>query len=96
MQTPERPTVRVHAAHREGTNTMAQPIYCRGIEDSFCCAGPSAVLTRHGRPFIITTRMDRSPPHRKNISRQGAEIFQRPDQPTLGDLAFTEAVMFDR
>jgi hypothetical protein len=75
----------------------AQLIYCRDIEDFVRCAKPiGRYLARCGRPFVIVDSNGPLP----GIAGKYVEgkspkyFFKGPDQPTFGDIAFTEAVMF--
>jgi len=70
----------------------AQLIYCRDVGDFVRFAGPiGRRLLRHGRPFVI---VDANAPIEGLIGlyRRGSmpRYFKGPQQPRLGDLAFTE------
>lgn len=74
----------------------AQLIYCRSIEDFVKFSGPIArFLALRGRPFIL---IDSNGPIPGLVGLYFDEVapkyFKGPEQPRLGDLAYTEAAIF--
>jgi hypothetical protein len=69
--------------------------YCRDLEDFVRFAGPlGRFLTRRGFPLVV---LDSNGPVRGLIGAYSAafpKYFKGPDQPRLGDLAYSERVMF--
>jgi hypothetical protein len=69
--------------------------YCRDLEDFVRFAGPlGRFLARRGFPMVV---LDSNGPVRGLIGRYSAaspKYFKGPDQPGLGDLAYSERVMF--
>ncbi|HTW89501.1 MAG TPA: hypothetical protein VMD75_16005 [Candidatus Binataceae bacterium] len=70
-------------------------VYCRALEEFVRFAGPlGRFLMRHGFPLVI---LDANGPIRGLIGTYSAappKYFRGPDQPRLGDLAYTEQPMF--
>ena len=75
--------------------TFAYLAYCRDLEDFFRFAAPlGRFLARRGFPLVI---IDSNGPIRGLIGRYSPgfpKYFKGPDQPRLGDLAYSELVMF--
>lgn len=70
----------------------AQLIYCRDVGDFVSFAGPiGRHLLRHGRPFVIADA-NAPIPGLIGLYRRGSmpRYFKGPQQPRLGDLAYTE------
>jgi len=70
----------------------AQLIYCRKVGDFVRFAGPlGRHLLRHGRPFVIVDA-NAPVPGLIGFYRRGSmpRYFKGPQQPRLGDLAYTE------
>jgi len=69
--------------------------YCRDLEDFVRFAGPlGRFLARRGFPLVV---LDSNGPVRGLIGSYSAafpKYFRGPDQPRLGDLAYSERVMF--
>jgi hypothetical protein len=69
--------------------------YCRDLEDFVRFAGPlGRFLARRGFPVVV---LDTNGPVRGLIGRYSGNFpkyFKGPDQPPLGDLAYSERVMF--
>ena len=69
--------------------------YCHDLEDFVRFAGPlGRFLARRGFPLVV---LDANGPVRGLIGRYSANFpkyFKGPDQPRLGDLAYSERVMF--
>ena len=69
--------------------------YCRDLEDFVRFAGPlGRFLARRGFPLVV---LDSNGPVRGLIGRYSANFpkyFKGPDQPRLGDLAYSERAMF--
>ena len=69
--------------------------YCRDLEDFVRFAGPlGRFLARRGFPLVV---LDSNGPVRGLIGTYSAifpKYFKGPDQPRLGDLAYSERVMF--
>ena len=81
----------------KGVISCAQLIYCRDIQDFIQFACPiGRYLTARGRPLVI---IDSSGPIPglvgKYFSNKVPKYFKGPDRPGFGDLAYTEAVMFE-
>ncbi|MCC3247194.1 GNAT family N-acetyltransferase [Methylocystis sp. WRRC1] len=73
-----------------------QLIYCRDISDFQRFAGPlGRELMRHGHPTVL---IDASEPLPgvvgKYMHNRGPKYFKGPERPRLGDLAFSESVLF--
>jgi len=68
--------------------------YCRDLEDFVRFAGPlGRFLARHGFPLVV---LDSNGPVRGLIGKYSAgfpKYFKGPDQPRLGDLAYSERVV---
>jgi hypothetical protein len=80
----------------KGVMPCTQLIYCRDIQDFVQFAWPiGRYLTARGRPLVI---IDSNGPIPglvgKYFSDNAPKYFKGPDQPSFGDLAYTEAVMF--
>ena len=69
--------------------------YCRDLEDFVRFAGPlGRFLARRGFPVVV---LDSNGPVRGLIGRYSANFpkyFKGPDQPRLGDVAYSERAMF--
>jgi hypothetical protein len=69
--------------------------YCRRLDDFVRFAGPlGRFLAKRGFPFVV---LDANGPIEGLIGKysDGApKYFKGPDQPRLGDIAYTERVMF--
>jgi hypothetical protein len=78
-----------------GLARFAQLVYCRDLEDFVRFAGPlGRFLAWRGFPLVI---VDANGPIRGLIGKFSDEqprYFKGPDQPRLGDLAYSELVMF--
>lgn len=72
----------------------AQLIYCRDIGDFVRFSGPiGRRLLRHGRPFVIVDA-NAPIPGLIGLYRGGSpRYFKGPQQPRLGDLAYTESAV---
>jgi hypothetical protein len=82
----------------KGIISCAQLVYCRDIDDLVHLARPiGSFLARHGRPFVI---VDSNGPIPGLVGHyfdgKLPKYYKGPDRPRLGDLAYTEAVMFGR
>jgi len=80
----------------KGIVPCAQLIYCRDISDFVRLARPiGRYLAAHGRPMVI---IDSNGPIPglvgKYIDGKAPKYFKGPDRPKLGDLTYTEAVLF--
>lgn len=80
----------------KGVIPCAQLIYCRNIDDFVRCARPiGRYLARHGRPLVL---IDSNGPIAglagKYFDGRAPKYFKGPATPRLGNLAYTEAVMF--
>jgi hypothetical protein len=80
----------------KGVVPCTQLVYCRDIQDFVGFAGPiGRYLTARGRPLVI---IDSNGPIPGLVGKYfGGKVpkyFRGPDRPPLGDLAYTEAVMF--
>jgi hypothetical protein len=80
----------------KGIIPCAQLVYCRDINDFVRFAGPiGRFLTARGRPLAL---IDSNGPIAGLVGRyfddKMPKYFKGPDQPRLGDLAYTEAAMF--
>jgi len=80
----------------KGIVPCAQLAYCRDISDFVRLARPiGRYLAVHGRPLVI---IDSNGPIPglvgKYINGKAPKYFKGPDRPKLGDLAYTEAVLF--
>jgi hypothetical protein len=95
--TPERAYPFVLMPRRvKGFIPCAQLIYCRDIRDFVRFAQPiGRYLAMRGRPFVI---VDSNGPITGLIGTyldgKSPKYFKGPQQPSFGDLAYTEAVMF--
>ena len=80
----------------KGIVPCAQLIYCRDIADLVRFARPiGRFLARHGRPLVIIDSNGPIPGMvGKYFDGKLLKYFKGPDRPMLGDLAYTEAVMF--
>jgi hypothetical protein len=79
-----------------GIVPCAQLVYCRDIDDFARFAGPiGRFLTARGRPLAL---IDSNGPIAGLVGwyfdDKMPKYFKGPDQPRLGDLAYTEAAMF--
>jgi hypothetical protein len=75
-----------------GLIPCAQLIYCRDIADFARFAGPlGRYLTRYGKPIVVVDA-NGAIPGLVGIFRRGSKpkYFKGPQQPRLGDLAYTE------
>jgi hypothetical protein len=80
----------------KGIVPCAQLIYCRHIDDFVRLARPiGRYLAARGRPLVI---IDSNGPIAgligKYVDGKSPKYFKGPDRPQLGDLAYTEAVLF--
>jgi hypothetical protein len=80
----------------KGILGWAQLIYCRDIKDFVRCAGPiGRYLAARGKPLVI---LDANQPIPglvgKYFGGKMPRFYRGPNQPRLGDLAYTEAAMF--
>jgi hypothetical protein len=80
----------------KGIVPCAQLIYCRGVDDFVRLAGPvGRFLAARGLPVVL---IDSNGPIPGLIGRyidaKMPKYFKGPNQPRLGDLAYTEAAMF--
>src|SRR5262249_12139012 len=80
----------------KGLIPCAQLIYCRNIQDFVRFAGTiGRYLALRGRPFVI---VDANGPIAGLIGAycdgKAPKYFKGPQRPSVGDLAYTEAVMF--
>jgi len=70
-------------------------VYCRGLDEFVRFAGPlSRFLGWHGMPLIF---IESNGPIRGLIgkfSATGPKFFRGPHPPHIGDIAYTERVMF--
>ena len=75
--------------------SFAHLAYCRDLADFVRFAGPlGRFLARRGHPLVV---LDSNGPLRGIIGRYSAafpKYFKGPDRPRLGDLAYSEQVMF--
>ena len=78
--------------------TCAKLIYCRDIHEFVRFARPvGRYLIARGRPFVIINSNGPIPGLvGKYFGDKTPKYFKGPDQPRLGDLAYTEVVMFGR
>jgi hypothetical protein len=74
---------------------LAYLAYCRDVGDFTRCAGSlGRFLTARGYPFVV---IDANGPIHGiigNYSERSPKYFKGPDKPRLGDLAYSERVMF--
>jgi hypothetical protein len=80
----------------KGLIPVMQLIYCRDQKDFVRFSGPiGRYLATHGRPLVL---MDALGPVRglfgKYFAGNGPKYFKGPNPPRLGDLSFTEGVLF--
>jgi hypothetical protein len=80
----------------KGLIPCAQLIYCRNIEDFVCFARPiGRYLAWRGRPLVM---VDADGPIAGLVGvycdDKAPKYFKGPQRPSVGDLAYTEAVMF--
>ena len=80
----------------KGLIPCAQLVYCRDVEDFVRFARPiGRFLALRGRPLVL---IDSNGPIPGLVGRyfegMSPKYFKGPEQPRLGDLAYTEAVMF--
>ena len=69
-------------------------VYCRDLEDFAQFAGPlGRFLARHGFPAVV---LDSNGPIKGLIGRyfEDRKYFKGPDKPRLGDIAYSERVIF--
>jgi hypothetical protein len=80
----------------KGLIPCAQLIYCRNIRDFVRFARPiGRYLVRRGRPFVIVDSNGQIPGLVGTyLDGKSPKYFKGPSQPSFGDLAYTEAVMF--
>jgi len=80
---------------RKGLLRFAELVYCRHLEDFVNFAGPlGRFLARHGIPLVV---VDADGPIAGLVGRYRAgfpKYFRGPDRPRLGDLAYSERVLF--
>jgi hypothetical protein len=83
---------RVH----KGIVPSAQLVYCRDVDDFVRFAGPiGRFLALRGRPLVLIDSNGPIPGLLgKYFDDKMPKYFKGPDQPRLGDLAYTEAAMF--
>jgi len=80
----------------KGLFPTLQLVYCRDLSDFQHFAGPlGRELLRHGHPTVIVDGSERIPGLFGYFFRDhGPKYFKGPDRPRLGDLAFSESVLF--
>jgi hypothetical protein len=80
----------------KGVIPCAQLIYCREIEEFVRLAQPlGRYLAKRGRPVVIIDSTGPIPGLvGKYFDGKSPKYFKGPSQPSFGDLAYTEAVMF--
>ncbi len=80
----------------KGLVPCAQLIYCRNIQDFVRFARPiGRHLVKRGRPFVIVDSNGPIPGLVGTyLDGKSPKYFKGPAQPSFGDLAYTEAVMF--
>jgi hypothetical protein len=73
-----------------------QVVYCRSLEDLSRCAGAvGRFLLRRGSPLCLVDATGRLPGLVGHYFHgKGAKYFRGPQRPALGDLTFTEIVIF--
>jgi hypothetical protein len=73
----------------------ARLIYCRDIGDFVRFAGPiGRVLARRGRSFVVVDANGAVPGLLGIFRGNRPKYYRGPDRPRLGDLAYTESVVF--
>jgi hypothetical protein len=72
-------------------------VYCRELEDFIRFAGPlGRYLAWHGMPMVFIDSMGPIPGLLGTTIDMGPKFFKGPRRPHLGDVAYTEQVMFGR
>jgi hypothetical protein len=81
---------------QKGIVPSAQLVYCRDVDDFVRFAGPiGRFLALRGRPLVLIDSNGPIPGLLgKYFDDRMPKYFKGPDQPRLGDLAYTEAAMF--
>lgn len=80
----------------KGLLPTLQLVYCRDIAEFQRFAGPlGRELLRRGHPTVLVNAREALPGLVGKFSRnRGPKYYKGPDQPRLGDLAFSESVLF--
>jgi hypothetical protein len=80
----------------KGVMPCTQLIYCRHLQEFVRFAWPiGRYLTARGRPLVVINSNGPIPGLvGKYLGNKEPKYFRGPDQPSFGDLAYTEAVMF--
>ena len=80
----------------KGVVPVLQLVYCRDIKDFVRLAGPiGRYLAIRGRPLVLLDTPEPIPCLvGKYVEGSGPKYFRGPAKPRLGDLAFTEGVLF--
>jgi hypothetical protein len=80
----------------KGLIPTAQLVYCRDISDFQRFAGPiGRALLRQGHPTVLVDASEMIPGLvGKYFRDRGPKYFKGPERPRLGDLAFSEGVLF--
>jgi hypothetical protein len=86
----------VFQPRRKALAPFARLVYCRDLEDFIRFAGPlGRFLLRRGFPLVVLDANGPIPGLVGKYSSDYPKYFKGPDQPRLGDMAYSTRVIFD-